>query len=54
MARRTSKKSKVKILYQNPDDMLKEKAYHIWESKGRPSNSALEDWLEAKRQLKIA
>jgi hypothetical protein len=33
--------------------LVEEKAYHIWESKGRPENSALDNWLEAKRQLKI-
>jgi len=33
-------------------EAIQEKAYHIWERKGRPTNSALEDWLTAEEELK--
>ena len=28
--------------------LIEERAYHIWESKGKPQNNALDNWLEAK------
>jgi hypothetical protein len=29
-------------------------AYHLWEKRGRPTDSHEEDWLEAERQLRAA
>ncbi len=31
---------------------IQTRAYHIWESKGRPENNALDNWLEAERSFK--
>jgi hypothetical protein len=57
MARKISKKKKLRAEapqnLSNVTQIVQERAYSIWESKGRPQNSALNDWLEAKRQLKI-
>lgn len=38
----------------SPDiiEKIREKAYFIWENKGRPENSSSDDWLEAERQLR--
>jgi len=30
---------------------IQEKAYHIWAEKGFPENTALDNWLEAEKQL---
>lgn len=30
---------------------IKEKAYYIWAEKGFPENTALDNWLEAEKQL---
>jgi hypothetical protein len=34
-------------------EQIAERAYYIWESKGRPWGQSLEDWLEAEKQLKV-
>lgn len=31
---------------------IKKRAYFIWESKGKPADSYMEDWFEAERELK--
>jgi hypothetical protein len=33
-------------------EKIRERAYFIWESKGRDNRSADEDWLEAEEELK--
>jgi hypothetical protein len=30
---------------------IQEKAYYIWADKGFPENTALDNWLEAEKQL---
>lgn len=30
---------------------IQEKAYYIWAEKGFPENTALDNWLEAEKQL---
>ena len=30
---------------------LEERAYYIWENKGRPENAALDNWLEAESSV---
>jgi len=30
-----------------------ERAYFIWEEKGRPGNTALEDWFQAEKEMII-
>lgn len=30
---------------------IRVRAYHLWVAKGRPSDSALADWLEAERSV---
>jgi hypothetical protein len=32
-------------------DRIAARAYELWEAKGRPEGSDLEDWFEAERQL---
>ncbi len=34
------------------ENVIQERAYYIWKNKGSVSNSALDNWLEAERQLK--
>jgi hypothetical protein len=59
MPRKQMKKRRAKTATSqrpNPSDvprLIQERAYQIWESKGRPENSAFNDWIEAKRQLNI-
>lgn len=51
---RASLRSKSKNLLDYSQEvrrMIEERAYYIWESKGRPANSALEDWLQAEKEL---
>lgn len=31
--------------------MINDRAYYIWEAKGRPADSATEDWLQAEREI---
>jgi hypothetical protein len=31
--------------------LIAERAYHLWNARGRPHGSKEEDWLEAERQL---
>lgn len=50
IAKTGSKRTLATQQYSSTDlDRVKETAYQLWESKGRPSNSALDDWLEAER-----
>jgi hypothetical protein len=40
-------------LYSYDDlEKIKERAYYIWEQKGRSADSAFQDWIEAERELK--
>jgi hypothetical protein len=32
--------------------LIRQRAYHIWETKGRSNESTLDNWLEAEQQLK--
>ena len=51
-AKKTLKGKKVSVLAG--EDRIREierKAYSIWENKGRPENSELDNWLEAERSL---
>lgn len=42
-----------KYSYSHADlEKIKERAYYIWEKKGRPSNSTVQDWLEAEQELR--
>ena len=37
-----------------PDvEKIRQRAYSIWEERGRPQNSDLDIWLEAEREIKI-
>jgi len=36
-----------------PDEKIRQRAYLIWERKGRPENNELDNWLEAERELKM-
>ena len=33
-------------------EQIQEKAYLIWERKGRPLNSDMDNWLEAEREFR--
>ena len=33
-------------------DKIRQRAYLIWEQKGRPQNNDLDNWLQAERELK--
>ena len=38
--------------WRNPSvEDIQKRAYSIWENKGRPQNSALDNWLEAEKSL---
>lgn len=37
----------------NPDaEKIRQRAYFVWEEKGRPQNRDLDIWLEAEKELK--
>jgi hypothetical protein len=38
----------------SPKDLekIRARAYHIWESKGRPANSDMAHWFEAEKALR--
>ena len=36
----------------NLEEKIQQRAYYIWEAKGKPENSAFNDWIEAERQVK--
>lgn len=48
------RKKGVKTLSSEPSGVLleriRERAYFIWEGKGWPDNSALDNWLQAERE----
>jgi hypothetical protein len=55
MAKNISKKGKQissPIYSLRELEIIRKKAYFIWESKGWPQNSALSDWLEAEEAYK--
>jgi hypothetical protein len=33
------------------DNMIRERAYYIWESKGRPAGQDMNIWLQAKKEI---
>ena len=37
---------------QPAEQDIRERAYRLWEARGRPTGSAEEDWHEAEQQLK--
>jgi len=45
------KVQKQAISLHDPDQMKKiaEMAYHIWDKRGRPHGSDMQDWLEAEK-----
>ena len=45
-SRQTSSKS------SPSEDKIRQRAYSIWEQKGRPQNNDFDIWLEAERDLK--
>ena len=34
-------------------EKILERAYFIWEKKGRPSNTELENWVQAEREITV-
>ena len=55
MAKKEKNKNTPEIisLYSYADlEKIKERAYYIWEQKGRPLDSAFQDWLDAEKELK--
>lgn len=45
--------SGVYSLYAAGDvERINERAYYVWEKKGRPQDSAVQDWVEAERELR--
>ena len=32
-------------------ELVRKRAYHIWEAKGRPNDSAVQDWAQAEQEL---
>ncbi len=53
--KRVTKTQKAKVNCSAPqsEENIKEKAYFIWESKGYPENSAIDNWVEAESQLMV-
>ncbi|MFC1592664.1 DUF2934 domain-containing protein [Candidatus Omnitrophota bacterium] len=50
--KKTVKSRKVKVLTcEDRAREIERKAYLIWESKGRPQNCDLDNWLDAERSL---
>jgi hypothetical protein len=45
------KQQKQAVSLHTPDQMKKiaEKAYYLWEKRGRPHGNDMRDWLEAER-----
>lgn len=41
-------------VYHGDDDVIRERAYRIWEGEGRPEGRASEHWLQAMRELGVA
>jgi len=56
MAKKISKKNEKNVpLMGYPPQiarMIEQKAYTIWETMGRPQNSAVADWLQAEKELR--
>jgi hypothetical protein len=47
-------KEKKKTSYSSvSDEKIRQRAYSIWERKGRPENNDLDNWLEAERELRM-
>ncbi len=44
--KKTTKKSKV-----ISENAIRETAYYLWEAKGWPENTAMNDWIEAEQLL---
>ena len=38
-------------MQQDRDERIRERAYALWEARGRTPGLALEDWLEAEREI---
>lgn len=45
----TTKESCPKIT----DEMIRERAYYIWEKKGRPQGQDMAIWLQAEKELRV-
>ncbi|MCX5704465.1 MAG: DUF2934 domain-containing protein [Candidatus Omnitrophica bacterium] len=41
-----------KVNEEKLQQMIKGKAYHIWERKGKPSGKDWENWLQAEKQIR--
>ena len=51
VTRKRTKKT-IPTCRQDESDLIRQRAYHIWETKGRSNDSTLDNWFEAKQQLK--
>jgi len=49
---KSTKSSGTQVSRADITDLVRKKAYELWEKRGRASGHSLEDWLEAERIVK--
>jgi len=52
MARKSTNKTEVSVPQDQLTDMIRKKAYELYEKKGKKQGRDMDNWLEAERMIK--